>query len=183
MAHASDKPGFTIAVNLRCDQGVFRLFHVKVTSPDDYYGLRPKKGGSVKFSWHTSGQDHMSSADGTLLEASKTQSTPPAQVMFPDSKWFVNVGGPERLLPYKAQGADHCFEVDWDALDRERYVYSVEIAFGRRFDIAEYRGDSTVVQQEFYTVPVSKSGVLIRVRLVGNPSGSDKHSSPPNSCS
>lgn len=161
---------FTLFINFRCQTGVFRRFQIIAEPPDDYYGFTPVKGGSTKFSRHQSGQDHIRVADGKLLGVTQFECSQPDRIEFPDTLWFVNLDGPDSLLPYDEQAAGVVFEVDWDELKYDEYVYSVEVALGRQFDIGEEsRGEGYLVQEGCYQVPVSESRLSMRLRLVGTP--------------
>lgn len=171
MPRSRDSTGYVLFINLRHAEGVARLFQVIARAPDEYYGLRPVKGGSTKLSLHSSGQSHISVADGERVGKCSFTSARPDRIVFSDTLWFVRVEGPESLLPYEDQPADQIFEVNWDCLQTKQYVYSVEIALGREFDLGEeYLGEGYLVQEARYQIPVSESGLSLRLQLVGTPS-------------
>jgi hypothetical protein len=170
MSWERSEENVTLFINLRCHRGVFRRFQIVAKRPDEYYGLTPVKGGSTKFSRHWSGQDHIKIPSSKPLGMTQDESSRPDQIEFYETLWFVNLDGPESLMPYDEQEADGVFEVDWDGLKHDEYVYSVEVALGRKFDIGqEYYGEGYLVQAKHYPVPVSESRLSMRLQLVGTP--------------
>jgi hypothetical protein len=133
---------------------------------DDVYVFQPRKGGSVKSSYHQSGQQHLKVGKGAPI-MDPMQLDPPSQVLTEENPWSKSFENFANLLPYEGEKADALFEIDLPTTVET--LPFAQISIGRSFDSKGWTvGTVSLVtlRQEVFSVPHSANGLQVCVRVV-----------------
>jgi len=166
MSRPSDPNEHVLRVNLKDGADVRRFCEVSVKGKEVYI-YQPRKGGSVKVSYHESGQKHVKiGKDRPIMPPMHLE---PTEFIVteekPWSKSFENFAG---LLRYEGEPDNNVVEFEVPPLPYVDITF-VEIAIGRSFDPKGWSMDGVdqvTLKQEVFPVPHSTDGLQVCVRLL-----------------
>ncbi|HZT33006.1 MAG TPA: hypothetical protein VFA33_24170 [Bryobacteraceae bacterium] len=167
MSRIVDPNEYVLRVNLRDGPDVRRFCEVRVKG-NDLYIYQPKKGDSVKVSYHESGQKHVKVGNGVPI-IPPMYLDPTEAIITEEKAWSKSFENFEDLLPYSGQPANDTFTIELPPL---RYVDSItfaQIAIGRSFDPNDWSldgVDQVTTKQQVFPVPQSSNGLQMCVRIL-----------------
>ena len=151
---------FIILINLSCASDVRRFCQVRVDKDDNVYVFQPRKGGSVKVSYHESGTRHLQIGDGPRIYGMQLDA--PGEIRINEDVWSHSFDNFVNLLPYNGERADELCDITLPPVDNPALLTYAEISIGRTFDRTEWSLDGwtyTTIEQRVFEVPVSPSGI------------------------
>lgn len=167
MSRAPDSSEYVLRVNLKDGSDVRRFCEVRVKGKDVYI-YQPRKGESVKVSYHQSGQQHVKIGHGGPIMA-PMQLDPTEAIVTEEKPWSKSFENFADLLPYTGQPANDVFEIDLPLLPYVDTITFAQIAIGRSFDPKGWsmdEVDQVMLRQEVFPVAHSKDGLQVCVRLL-----------------
>jgi hypothetical protein len=165
MPRASKKE-YVLRINLKNRADVRRFCEVHVKGWDTYV-FQPRKGESVKVSYHESGQVHLKIGNSDAMF--KRFHDSPMFLQDEEEIWsksFENFNG---LLPYNGEAADNVVEIDVPPLPYTDSITFAQVIVGRNFDPKGWEMDSvlqTTIKQEIFKPDASVSGLSVAVRVL-----------------
>ncbi len=165
MSRPSVADEYILRVNLKSgtDRRRFCEVHVK---GNDVYVFQPRKGKSVKISYHESGQRHLKIGDGPAMFVQELN--PLKWIKLEEHVWPKSFENFASLLPYKGQPADDIFDIDLPTASANTITFG-QVSVGRFFDPKgwDYCGvTQTTLQQQVFPVAKSPSNLSICVRVL-----------------
>ncbi|MBI3679215.1 MAG: hypothetical protein HY235_02240 [Acidobacteria bacterium] len=163
MSCAPDPSEYVLRVNLKDASDVRRFCEVRVKGKDVYI-YQPRKGESVKVSYHESGQKHVKiGQSGPIMPPMHLD--PTEAIVTEEKPWSKSFENFANLLPYKGEAANDVFEIELPPLPYVDTITFAQIAIGRSFD-PKGGVDQVTLKQEVFPVPHSTDGLQVCVRLL-----------------
>ena len=155
---------YLLLVHLKDGGEVRRFCEVRVKGKDVYI-YQPRRGASVKVSYHESGQQHVKIGDsGTMIPA--MQLDPTSAILTEENPWSKSLENFAYLLPWKKKPASAV--LDLDVPPSADGVAVVQISIGRHFHQGDWtmeNVDHVTLRQEIFSVPHSTDGLQVCVRV------------------
>ena len=145
---------------------VWSRFNFQLRLAHFLYVFQPRKGGSVKVSYHESGQRHLKIGNNPAMFA--LHSTRPEWVYAEEQLWSKSFENFESLLPYEGALADAVHEIDLPDLEEDRITFA-EVSIGRFFDPVGWTTDQVTqatLDQKTLLVPISPSKLQLCIRVL-----------------
>lgn len=165
MSSASRKE-YLLRINLKSGSGVRRFCEVHVKGWDTYV-FQPRKGESVKVSYHESGQIHLRIGNSDAMF--KRFSESPALLQDEEGIWSKSFENFNDLLAYKGETADNIVEIDLPPLPYTDSITFAQVIVGRNFDTRGWEMDGvlqTTVKQHIFKLDPSLSHLSVAVRVL-----------------
>src|SRR5262245_34276590 len=156
--------GFTLCVNLRAGADVRRFCQVHVSQNDDVYVLQPRKGKSVKVSYHESGQRHVKIGQGPPMFVMRLDK--PEWILQEERVWSQSFENFKDLLPYRGEPANAVFEIDLPTTPHLNAITFAQVSIGQFFDPEGWSMDEVVqntLKQQVFRVAIFASQVVFWV--------------------
>jgi hypothetical protein len=157
--------GYSLLVNVESGADVRRFCQVRVDKNDNVYVFQPRKGGSVKVSYHESGQKHLKIGNGQALFIMHLER--PEWIRAEEPVWSQSFENFSQLLRYDGEWADEIFEFALPS--SEDGVSFLQVSIGRFFDPEGWTMDDVelrTVQERVFEVPSSASQLRLCVRIL-----------------
>ena len=158
--------GWILLVNVRSGDDVRRFCAVRVDPNDNVYVFQPRKGGSVKISYHESGQRHLKVGNGPAMFI--MHSDRPGWIRAEESVWSKSFENFEQLLRYDGEQASAFYEVELPVTGAEALPF-FQVSIGRVFEPTGWTMDEvrqTTVEERVFEVPSSLSNLRLCVRTL-----------------
>lgn len=166
VSRPTDPSEYVLRVNLRRGADVRRFCEVRVKDGEVYI-FQPKKGQSVKVSYHRSGQKHVKFGLGApimppmLLE-------PTEAIVTEEEPWLKGFENFNDLLTYESQASDHVCEIECPPLPYVDTMTFAQVGIGRSFEPKEWAIDGVkhvTLKQEVFPIQTA-NGFQICVRVL-----------------
>ena len=157
---------YLLLVNIKFGTDVRRFCQIRVDRSDNVYVFQPRKGGSVKVSYHESGQQHLKIGNGPAMFTMHLER--PEWIRSEETVWSKSFENFPQLLRYKNEWADEIFEFGLPPPSEDRLPF-LQVSIGRFFAPEGWTMDDVelrTVQQEVFEVPSSPSLLRLCVRIL-----------------
>ena len=166
MPRAETDDRYVVRVNLRLGSDVRRFCEIHANEQDNVYVFQPRKGGSVKVSYHESGRRHLKIGNSPAMFAMHT--TRPEWVYAEEKLWSDSFEKFASLLPYEGARADFVHEIELPDLEEDRPTFA-QVSIGRFFDPEGWTRDQVTqatLDQKTLLVPISTSQLQLCIRVL-----------------
>jgi hypothetical protein len=168
MSRAPSPGEYLLRINLKNGADVRRFCEVRVKG-NDVYILQPRKGKSVKISYHESGQQHLTIGSGVPL-LPPMQPDPIEAILTEEKPWSNSFENFADLLPYKRENANDVFEIDLVPLQSDpKTIPFAQVSVGRAFDSHGWTMDEVdqlTIKQQVFPLPNNDSDLQFCVRIL-----------------
>src|SRR5207249_1812130 len=110
MSRTNTARGYVVLVNVKSGTDVRRFCQVRVDPNDNVYVFQPRKGGSVKVSYHESGEKHVKIGCSPAMFVMHLER--PEWIRTEEAVWAQSFENFTALLPHDGKSADALFEVE-----------------------------------------------------------------------
>ena len=158
---------FVLRINVRTESDVRRYCEVRVDQRDNVYIFQPRKGRKVHFSYHESGQRHVTIGKGPrffILHSDKVEC-----IASDEWVWSNDFENFSELMPYKGQAADAVFEISLPPTPHADSICFAEVRIGREFSTEGWTMNgvtASIVEHRVIQVPLSPSQISICVQIL-----------------
>ena len=166
MSRASTTNEYVLRVNLKSGSAVRRFCQVRVDHEDNVYVFQPRKGGSVKISYHESGQKHLKIGSSPAMFVMQLDG--PEWIRTEEPVWSKSFENFADLLPYDREPADAVFEIELPPVSADTIALA-QVSIGRFFDPTGWTMggvQQATLQQKVFKVPASPSQLCLCVRVL-----------------
>jgi hypothetical protein len=167
MSRAVNSNEYVLLVNLKDGLDVRRFCEVRVKG-NDVYIYQPKKGNSVKVSYHESGQTHVKVGPGAPITP-PMQLDPTEAISTEEKPWSKSFENFNDLMPYCGEPANDTFTIELPPLPYVDSITFAQVAIGRSFDAKDWAldgVDQVTTKQQVFPVPQSPNGLEVCVRIL-----------------
>lgn len=147
---------YVLRLNLTSGSVVRRFCEVHVKAKNEVYVFQPRKGGSVKVSYHASGERHLKHGSGPAMFT--LQLDKPEWIRSEEPCWEKSFENFASLLPYcSGQPEDEVFDIDLPTPSTDTITFA-QVSIGRVFDRQAWNEDGvTLTTLQAQAFPVTKS--------------------------
>jgi len=166
MWRAKETNGYVLLVNVKSGADARRFCQVRVDPNDNVYVFQPHKGGSVKVSYHESGQKHLKVRNGPAMFIMRLDR--PEWIRSEQAVWAQSFENFAQLLRYDGEQADALFEFELPPLSEATLPF-LQMSIGRLFSPQGWTMDEVeqrTVQEKVFEVPASPSQLRLCVRIL-----------------
>ncbi len=156
---------YVLRVNLKSGADVRRFCEVHLKCWDSY-AFQPRKGESVKVSYHESGQIHLKIGRSDAMF--KRFNDAPASIMDEESIWSKSFENFPDLLPSNTDPADDVFDIELPPLPYTDTITFAQVIVGRIFDPKGWAMggvEQTTIDQKTFRPDPAVSGLSVCVRV------------------
>lgn len=166
MSRTNKTQEYVLLINAKSGGDIRRFCEIRVDSSDNVYVFQPHKGGSVKVSYHESGQKHLKIGHGTAMFVMHLDS--PEWIRSEEPVWAKSFENFAELPYYDDQRGDALFEFRLPPVSEDSLSF-LQVTIGRVFDSGGWTMDEvrqTIVREKVFEVPQSPSQLRLCVRLL-----------------
>jgi len=165
MLRTSARDEYLLRINLKKGAVARRFCEVHVKG-NDVYVMQPRKGKSVKVTYHQSGQRHLKHGNGPAMFV--LQLDRPEWIQKEEPCWESSFENFAHLLAYQRERADSVYDIELPPRSTSTITFA-QVSIGRFFDHQAWKNEgvtlATLLQQVF-PVPISPSNLSICVRVL-----------------